>query len=220
MVKKRQAALGAFIDGMGAKEVDYDLLERQKKRAKYDFSSGSSYAPRVPHEVFPLDAKEYAFNDMVRDASDVVVNRVTGVRILVCPLCKNDLVPVFPQFSNVYSKPDDAVIFHDVRIKNQCSLCECPKCSQRFFLPEVVSQGSFRLLMPDEDSSSYFNFLTEVFFKGHWTAMLGATLEDATSSPSGDTFLKVSHFFRAIVDRNDDMKGEGRFLIVPDYILF
>jgi hypothetical protein len=220
MVRKRQAALGAFIDCMGAKEVDYELLERLKKRAKYDFSSRSPYAPRVPHEVFPLDAKEYAFNDMVRYASDVVVNRVIGIRILVCPLCKSDLEPVFPQFSNVYSKPDDAVIFHDGRIENSCSLCECPKCSQRFFLPEVVSKGSFRLLMPDEDSSSYFNFLTEVFFKGHWTAMLGATLEDATSSPSGDTFLRVSHFFRAIVDRHDDLKGEGRFLIVPDYLLF
>jgi hypothetical protein len=220
MVRKRQAALGAFIEGFGAKEVDYELIERQKKKAKYDFSSGSSYAPCVPHEVFPLDAKEYAFNDMVRYASDVVINRVAGVRVLVCPTCKSDLELVFPQFSNVYSKPDDAVIFHDGRVDRQCSLCECSKCNQRFFLPEVVSKGSFRLLMPDEDSSSYFNFLAEVFFKGHWMAMLGATLEDATSSPSGDTFLRVSHFFRAIVDRHDDLKGEGRFLIVPDYILF
>jgi len=191
MPKKRQTALGAFVDGMGAKEVDYDLLERQKKRVKYDFSSGSSYAPRVPHEVFPTAEEEgvYSYNDMVNSALKVVWS-LNGLRILVCPLCKRDTVLVKPEYFETCNRSDDKVLF-DIRSSFEVSsFAECPACKTRFFLPELVASRSFRLPLPAENVNEYFPYLSCVFLLGEWRVLIGRAVEDVGEKATGKTWIE------------------------------
>jgi hypothetical protein len=137
-----------------------------------------------------------------------------GVRVLVCPQCEtHDLEPVFPTFTNLDVKKGEVLYSYDSRIERQCSMCRCPKCDVLFFLPEVVSKGSFRVLMPNEDSSVYYNYLTEVWFKGKWMVMLGAFIDDVSKSVSGRSFSRIEHLFRCIVseDEPDVIRQEASF---------
>jgi hypothetical protein len=184
------------------KHVDEDEDEWKKKRLVF------------VHDEFPLEAMEYPWNDMMRDACNIVKFDITGVRILVCPKCKSrDLEPIYPTFTNLAPEKSEILISYDSRIERQCSMCRCPKCDVLFFLPEVVSMGSFRVLMPNEDSSVYYNYLTEVWFKGKWMVMLGAFIDDVSKSVFGKSFNGIDNLFRCIAseDEPDVLHQEASF---------
>jgi hypothetical protein len=213
-----QSMLGKFIGGLPTTIAELPPAPpKRDKRGKVrikeedpDDWHKKRMAPVV--DEFPLEAMEYPWNDMMRDACNIVKFDITGIRILVCPKCESrDLEPIYPTFTNLAPEESEILISYDSRIERQCSMCRCPKCDVLFFLPEVVSQGSFRTLMPNEDTSTYYNFLTEVWFKGKWMVMLGAFIEDATASVFGKSYLRIDHLFRcvAVEDEPDVLHQEA-----------
>jgi hypothetical protein len=161
-----QRLLGAYVDGL-PKTAD-EIPPTAKELIDQPDTHQSVYIPRAYEEG------EYSYSDMVNLAIPVVWS-VDGVRVLVCPTCKTDLEPAFPPVV----KPETKPLYSDKTHEKLCSFCTCPKCGATYLLPEIVAQRSFRLALPNEDTTGYYTYLKSVYLHGEWRVLLADSLPDS-----------------------------------------
>lgn len=174
-----QRLLGIFVDGLPKTTDEIPVVQKdgepEKQRGYYSSTKDGEGI--------------YAYNDMINSAVEVVWS-VNGLRILVCPTCKKDVEPVAIERFESWKSQTDEKVYDGSRSSDEIgSLCECLTCKQRFFLPELVAQKSFRLAMGKEDTGSYLKYLSTVFFKGEWRVMLGNVVRDAAGSATGKSWV-------------------------------
>jgi len=175
-----QNLLGVFVDGMPKKasEIPKTVVELMEQP--------DNVYPRRPSEN--LDDGEYAYNDMLNRAKDIVFN-VHGFRVIVCPHCKSDVEWVRPKVVKPVVNLDEKLVWSNPNEKERLAFVSCGKCNLHFFLPELVLQRSFRFPFPNEDVESYYLFLKCVWLKGSYRILHGDAVEDVSDSPDGDTWV-------------------------------
>jgi hypothetical protein len=70
-----------------------------------------------------------------------------------------------------------------------CAFASCSRCNIRFFIPELVSRKSFRLLLPNEDDAGYYKYLSVIWLKGDWRVLIGDVVVDAGDAATGETWV-------------------------------
>jgi hypothetical protein len=153
MSKKSQSMLGVFMDGLPKtvaelpkRPVDEESLPYWKRRRVELYGNGI-----------------YSYNDSVNAAVEVVMTSVRGIRVLVCPACHADVEPYEDAAMQQVSEAD-AKVWHAAKVvRNVHVFARCEKCDVLYFLPELVSGRHFRLQLPSEDVSSYYQYLKATF---------------------------------------------------------
>jgi hypothetical protein len=156
---------------------------------------------------------EYAYNDMTRQAVWALQKEPVGTKVVVCPACKTDVEPVFSHNEVVEKNADKW--FSAKMLSKTIAFARCEKCNLLYLAPELVTQRSFRLPMPNEDTSKYHCFLRETFTRVNPRDLFGkwVWVHDFLVQPCGfgDVTGKTFEDLKDMVITMDDVReAEGR----------